>query len=79
MRVNANEGFVIFLTCQLHIWFIGGFTSKMKAQLIGYLLNGREHIYWLLDLDGEMHTQYELYEQVTFKNARAILFFAVAA
>ena len=32
----ANEGFVILLTSKLIIWFIGGFTLKMKSQSIAY-------------------------------------------
>ena len=31
--------------------FIDGFTSKRKSQSVAYLLNGSEHIYWILDLD----------------------------
>ena len=44
-NLNANESFVIFLTSKLITWFTDGFTSKIKSQLIVYLLNGREHVY----------------------------------
>ena len=55
-NVNANEGFVIFLTSRLITCFIDGLTSKMKSQSIAYLLNGSEHIYWILDLEDEVHS-----------------------
>ena len=74
-NLGANEGFVIFLTFKSITCFIDGFTSKIKSQSIAYLLNGSEHIYWILSLEDEMHSQYGLYEQAAFKNARAILFF----
>ena len=45
-NLNANEGFVIFLT--------------MKPQSIAHLLNGNEHIYWILDLEGEVHFIWDL-------------------
>jgi hypothetical protein len=28
----------------------------MKTQPIAYLLNGSEHIYWILDLEDEVHS-----------------------
>jgi hypothetical protein len=52
----ANEGFVMFLTSKLIICFIDGFTSKVKSQLIVCSLNGSEHIYWILDLEDEVHS-----------------------
>ena len=56
----ANEGFVIFLTSKLITYIIGGFTLKMKSRPIAYLLNGSEHIYWILDLEGEVHSIWDL-------------------
>ena len=32
------------------------FTSKRKSQSITYLLNGSEHIYWILDLENQVHS-----------------------
>ena len=55
-NLNANEGFVMFLTSKLITCFIDGFTSKMKSQSIAYLLNGSEHIYWILNLEDEVHS-----------------------
>ena len=55
-NLNANEGFVMSLSSKLITCFIDGFTSKMKSQSIAYLLNGSEHIYWILDLEYEMHS-----------------------
>ena len=34
---------------------------KMKSQSIAYLPNGSEHIYWILDLEGEMHVLWDLW------------------
>ena len=39
----------------------------MNSQLIAYLLIGSEHIYWILTMKC---TQYGLYGQEAFKNAR---------
>ena len=55
-KLSANEGFVIFLTSQLIKSFIGSFTLKMKFQPMAYFLNGSEHIYWIWDLEGEVHS-----------------------
>ena len=44
---NVDEGFVIFSTSKLISCLIDNFTSKMKSQLLAYLLNGSEHIYIL--------------------------------
>ena len=60
-NLGANEGFVIFLTSKLFTCFIGGFTLKMKSQSIAYLLNESEHIYWILDLEGEVHSIWDLW------------------
>ena len=43
-NLNANEGFVIFLTSKLITCFVGGFTLTMKPKSIAYLLNGSEFI-----------------------------------
>ena len=51
-NLNTNEGFEILLTSKLTTCFIGSFTLTMKPQLIAQLLNGSEHIYWILDLEG---------------------------
>ena len=54
--LSANEGFVMFLTSKLITYFIDGFASKGKSQSIAYLLNESEHIYWILDLENEVHS-----------------------
>ena len=59
--LGANEGFKTFLTSKLFTYFNGGFTLKMKSQSIAYLLNGSEHIYWILDLGGEVHSIWDLW------------------
>ena len=67
---GANEGFVMFLTSKLFTCFIDSFTSKRKSQSIAYLLIGSEYTYigfWTLIMKC---TQYGLYEQAAFKNAR---------
>ena len=51
---------MIFLNSKLLTCFIGGFTLKMKSQSIAYLLNEGEHEYWILDLEGEVHSIWDL-------------------
>ena len=53
---NANEGFEIFFTPKFIICFIDGFTLKIKSHSIAYLLNENEYIYWILDLEDEVHS-----------------------
>ena len=55
-NLGANEGFVVFLTSKLIACYIDTFTSKRISQSTAYLLNGSEHIYWILDLENEMHS-----------------------
>ena len=50
----------MFLTSKLVSCFIDGFTSGMKSQSIAYLLLGSAHIYWILDLEGEVHSIWDL-------------------
>jgi hypothetical protein len=57
----ANENLVIFLTSKLITWFIGGFTLKMRFRPIVYLLNESEHIYWIWDLEDEVHSIWDLW------------------
>ena len=61
-NLGANGG--------LNLWYfwlpsitssIDGLTLKMKSQLVAYLLNGGEHIYWILDFKGEMHSTWDLW------------------
>ena len=59
-NLNGSEGFVIFLTSKSITYFIDGFTLKTKAQLIAYLLNESEHIYWILDLESGVHSIWDL-------------------
>ena len=33
----------------------------MKPQSIAHSLNGNEHIYWVLDLEGEVHSIWDLW------------------
>ena len=68
-NLNANEGFVMFLTSRLITCFIDTFTSKRKSQSIAYLLHGSEQIYWIMDLEDEVHSIWVIW-QATFKNAR---------
>ena len=72
-NLNVNEDFVIFLTSKLITCFIDGFTSGMKSQSIIYLLIGSAPIYWISDLEGEVHSIWDC-SQAAFKNARAIFF-----
>ena len=60
-NLGASESFVIFLTSKLITCFIDGVTLIMKSRSIIYLLNGSEHIYWILDLEGEVHLIWDLW------------------
>ena len=60
-NLSANEGFVIFLTSKLITCFIDDFTLKMKSRSIAYVLNGSEDIYWILDIEGEVHSTWDLW------------------
>ena len=75
-NLNANEGFVIFLTSKLITCFIGGFTLTMKPQSVAHLHNGNEHIYWILDLEGEVHSIWDLWAN-GLQDARAMSFFKI--
>ena len=55
-NLSANEGFVILFTSKLITCFIDGFILKRKSLSIAYLLYGSEHIYWILDLENEVHS-----------------------
>ena len=59
-NVNVNDNFVMFLISKLITYFINGFTSGMKSQLIAYLLIRSAHIYWILDLECEVHSIWDL-------------------
>ena len=47
---------MMFLISKLITCFINGFTSGMKSQSISYLPIGSAHIYWILNLEGEVHS-----------------------
>jgi hypothetical protein len=55
-NLDAKWGICHFLTSKLIACFIDGFTSKKKSQSIAQLLDGSEHIYWILDLENEVHS-----------------------
>ena len=59
-NLNVNEDFVMFLTSKLLTCFIDGFTSGMNSQSIAYSLIGSAQIYWTLDLEGEVHSIWDL-------------------
>jgi hypothetical protein len=46
---------------------------KMKSKSISYLFNESEDRYWILDLEGEVHSIWDLYISA-FENARALVF-----
>ena len=54
-NLNANEGFVMLLIFRLITCFIDDFTLKRKSQSVAYLLNESELMYWILDLENEVH------------------------
>ena len=62
-NLNAKWGFCHFLISKLSTCFINGFTSRRKSQSIACLLNGSEHIYWILDLETEVHSIWVIWTQ----------------
>jgi hypothetical protein len=54
--LTSDLNYKILFTSKLITCFIDNFTLKMLSQSIAYLLNESEHIYWILDLAGEMHS-----------------------
>ena len=60
-NLSASKDFVNFLTSKWITSFIDGFTLIMKSQSIAYVLNKNEHIYWILDLKGEVHSIWDLW------------------
>ena len=75
-NLSANEDFVIFFTSKLITCFIGGFTLKMKSQSIAYLLNGSEHIYWIWNIEDEVHAIWDLWIR-DFRECKGNGFFEV--
>ena len=70
-NLGANEDFVMFLTFKLITCFIDRFTLKGKSHSIVYSMEVNIHIgFWTLKMKC---TQYGLYEQAAFKNARVKL------
>ena len=59
-NLNVYEDFVIFLTSKLSTFFIDGFASGMKSHSIAYLLIKSAHIYWILNLAGEVDSIWNL-------------------
>ena len=73
---NINEDFVIFLISKLIRCFINGFTSRMKSQSIAWLPIGSAHIYWILDLEGEVHSIWDLWSS-GLQECKGHIFFEV--
>ena len=51
----------MFLTSKLITCFIGGFPLKTKSQSIVYLLNRSEDMNWILDLNDEVYSIWDLW------------------
>ena len=51
----------MFLISKLIMCFINGSTTGMESQSIAYLPIGSAHIYWILDLEGEVHSIWDLW------------------
>ena len=50
----------MILTSKLITCFIDGFTSGIKSQAIAYFLIRSAHIYWISNLEGEVHPTWNL-------------------
>ena len=71
----ANKDLIfIFLTSKLITCFIGCFTLGIKARSIKYLLNGSEHIYWIVDLEVEVHSIWDLRTRRSARMQEQLLF-----
>ena len=66
----------MFLTSNLILCIIDGFTSGVKSQSIAYIPIESVHIYWILTFNVNC-TQYGICSQAASKNARARFFFTV--
>ena len=75
-NLNVNEDFVMFLTSKLITCLIDGFTSRMKSQSIVYFLIGSAHINWILDLEGEVQSRWDLWTS-GFQEGKGNVFFEV--
>jgi hypothetical protein len=75
-NLNANEDFVTFLTSKLITCFIDSFPLDLKSRSILYLLSGSEHVYWILDLGGDMHSIWVLWTS-RLQECKGNLFFEV--
>jgi hypothetical protein len=60
-NLSANEGFVILLTSKSITWISSAFTLEMNSRSIAYLLNESEHIYRTWDLEGEVHSIWDMW------------------
>ena len=56
--LNANENFVMFLTFKLITCYTDG--ELLHSESITFLLGGSEHICWILDLEGEVHSIWDM-------------------
>jgi hypothetical protein len=66
----------MFLISTLIMCFISGSTSKMKSQSIAFLPIGSAHIYWILDLEGEVHSIRDLWSS-GLQECKGHIFFEV--
>ena len=67
----------MFLTSNLILCSIDGFTSGIKSQSIAYIPIESVHIYWILTFKVNC-TQYGICSQAASKNARAMFFSKLA-
>jgi hypothetical protein len=70
---NVNEDFVMFLISKLKLCFIYGSTSGMKSQSIANLPIGSACIYWILNLEGDVHSIWDLWSS-GLQECKAIFF-----
>ena len=66
----------MLLTSKLITCYIDGFTWNRKSQSITSLLNESEHVYWILDLENEVHSIWVTWTS-GLQECKAILFFEV--
>jgi hypothetical protein len=64
------------LTSKLITCFVDSFTFKIESQSITHILNGSDHVNWILDRESEVHSIWDLWIS-GLQNARAMVFYEV--
>ena len=75
-NLSANEGFGNIFDSQVVYMLYWQFHYEKKSQSIVYLLDGSEHIYWILDLQDKVYSVWDLWTH-DLQESKGNDFFAV--